>query len=476
MFIKTLIMTQLSFRELFFFSSAVLLFLNSCDKPFKDNDYTAYFGGEVSNPKTSYVLLYKDSTLIDTIPLDKNNRFYKKFDSLTPGLYTFKHDPEYQYVYFDKNDSLMVRVNANDFDNSVVFCGRGEEKNNFLMELYLKNEKDRSGMYEIFDYDLNKFEKNIDSSYTSAKQFAATHKQEQQWSDDFDAYVQASVDFPYYAKKEIYPQAHKIRTGKNILNELPKDFYGFRKKIHFNDDQITNYSPFVRYLTVMLNNIAASETVSGQNSSDAALELNIRKLNIADSLFTSQKIKNSVLNNIAFMYLLEDQHIQNNKKFLDRFYTLSTDNKEEKQIRKIGDAVQLLKAGNRLPDIMLFNDKDEKVAANSLFKKKTVVFFWTEKAKSHIISAHKIAKNLAKKYPNVAFIAINLDEDQQEWKTELANYNFEQVQEYRVADFEALKAKWVITKIHRTLIINADGTIANAFTNLFDVKFEDNLK
>ena len=81
-------------------------------------------------------MFLKDDEVIDTIYLDKNNRFMHKFDSLAPGLYTYKHNPEYQYVYFDKNDSLMLRVNTFDFDNSVVFCGRGDEKNNFLMELF----------------------------------------------------------------------------------------------------------------------------------------------------------------------------------------------------------------------------------------------------------------------------------------------------------------------------------------------------
>ena len=83
-----------------------------------------------------------------------------KFDSLTPGLYTFKHHPEYQYVYFDKNDSLMLRVNTFDFDNSIVYCGRGDEKNNFLMELFLKNDADRSLMYDKFDKDVKSFIKN----------------------------------------------------------------------------------------------------------------------------------------------------------------------------------------------------------------------------------------------------------------------------------------------------------------------------
>ena len=38
-------------------------------------DYTAYFGGEVINPQSNYVLFLKDNKVIDTIFLDKNNRF-----------------------------------------------------------------------------------------------------------------------------------------------------------------------------------------------------------------------------------------------------------------------------------------------------------------------------------------------------------------------------------------------------------------
>ena len=107
--------------------------LFSCGKKFKDDNYVAYFGGEVTNPTNPYVLFCKDSEIVDTIPLSKENTFFIKFDSLSPGLYSFKHEPEYQYIYFEKNDSLMVSINSKDFDQSIVFSGRGEEKNNFLM-------------------------------------------------------------------------------------------------------------------------------------------------------------------------------------------------------------------------------------------------------------------------------------------------------------------------------------------------------
>ena len=92
------------------FSFIILSTLTSCKKVFSEDNYVAYFGGEILNPQEKFVLFLKDDEIIDTIYLDKNNRFMHKFDSLAPGLYTFKHNPEYQYVYFDKNDILMVKV------------------------------------------------------------------------------------------------------------------------------------------------------------------------------------------------------------------------------------------------------------------------------------------------------------------------------------------------------------------------------
>lgn len=65
----------------------LLTLLSSCKNEFKGNDYVAYFGGEIVNPNNPYVLFCKDNEVIDSIPLDKNNRFFVQFDSLAP-VYT----------------------------------------------------------------------------------------------------------------------------------------------------------------------------------------------------------------------------------------------------------------------------------------------------------------------------------------------------------------------------------------------------
>ncbi|AWA30902.1 hypothetical protein HYN48_12895 [Flavobacterium magnum] len=456
--------------------ACLVLLFGSCNKPFGNEDYTAFFGGEVSNPTSPYVLFCKDTQVIDTIMLRDDNTFFVKFDSLSPGLYTFKNEPEYQYVYFDKNDSIMVRINANDFDESIVFCGRGEEKNNFLMELYLKNEHEKKKIYDVFEYDYPHFKKNIDSAYASKEKFYHSKKESIQWNDDFDSYAKAMLDFNYYSKKEIYPVVHEMRTGVAMKRKLPGNYYAHRKTINYNDARLTEFSPYVKYLTYMLNNMALQKDLPNATEADKSLEMHVRKMHIADSLFQNRAIKNTILNNIAFTYLLEDQNIVNNKKFLDQYHRLSTDKSKHNEILKIGDAIQNLREGNELPTVGLVNLNNEQVDFKSLIHKKTVLFFWTRNLESHVIAAHKIILELIRKHPDYQFIAINVDRDQEEWRKDMANYKFDGIQEYRAADFELMKEKWVINKIHRTMILNADGTINNAFVSLFDAKFEDHLR
>lgn len=446
----------------------------SCDKKHSDEDYTAYFGGEVIDPQNNYVLFLKDNEVIDTIYLDKKNRFLHKFDSLSPGLYTFKHQPEYQYVYFDKNDSLMVIINSRDFDNSIVFCGRGHEKNNYLMEMYLLNEKDRSNMYDVFFRNSNDFIKNIDSSFAVRRKVYEQHKLKHEWSKNFDSLALASLELPHFFKKEVYPYAHKFISGENIIDDLPANYYNHRKSVDFNNPTFSNYYPFVNYVTSLLNNITFTDKKG--NIDEFTLENSIKKLNIADTLIKNQKIKNTVLNGLAMRYLLEDQNMYNNTTFIKRYLEISTDKKMQNEINKIAKSVHNLSVGKKLPFENFVNTDNQPVELENLISKQTVIFFCTTNADSHLKAVHKKVFNLNSKYPNVNFIAINIDDSYDEWKKKLAEFDHKNVVEIHANDFEKIKEDWVINKIHRTIILNADGTIKNAFVNLFDVNFEKNLE
>ncbi|MEN9323339.1 MAG: hypothetical protein RL699_1119 [Bacteroidota bacterium] len=450
-------------------------FLGSCKSDFKSDNYTAYFGGEVSNPTNPYMLFCKDNEVIDSVLLDENNRFFIKFDSLAPGMYTFKNEPEFQYVYFDKNDSIMVRLNAKDFDNSIVFCGRGDQKNNFLMELYLKNEADRNSIFDVFDYALPKFTAQIDASYNEKKKFYQQKKASIKWSNGFDLYAQSALNFAHYTKKEIYPLAHKMRTGEDVIEQLPASYFAYRKAINFNNPNLSNYAPFVSYLSHMLNNMGAINYHNHFSEVDLALKTNINKLKIADTLIKNEKVKNIILNNIAFTYLLEDQNMVNNQHFLDTYHQFSTDNSKKNEINEIGKAINNLNAQKQLPQVKLVDLANKPFDYRTLCQSKTILFFWTKNLTSHYIAAHKKAIELHKIHPEYTFVAVNLDPDVTEWQNLVAKYNFKGIVEVQAHSFEEAKRNWAIMKVHRTIILDSNTVIKNAFTNLFDVDFEKQL-
>ncbi|KOS05504.1 hypothetical protein AM493_05255 [Flavobacterium akiainvivens] len=440
----------------------------------KDDGYTAYFSGQVTNPKVPYVLFSRGNKVLDTIPLDKQNRFSIKFDSLTPGMYSFRHEPDYQYIYFDKNDSLTVTFNSDDFDRSVVFSGRGERKNNFMMELYTMNDADRHNAYDLYDLGYKEFMKAIDSVYSKKKAFYEKSKKDIQWSADFDFYAKSRTDFSYYSRKEYYPYIHVRRTGNNIKDSLPTDYYNYRKTINFNDKRLTTFSPFLRYLNSMLSNMAITRNFKNGNLKEDALVNNIEKLNIADSIFKEPSVKNQILNSIAFNYLLEDQNILNNQKFLERYMQLSTDRSKDNEIRKMSIATKKLKEGPRLPAVGLVDVNNKPVDLSKDIDKQTVIFFWTSCARAHLQNVHNHVALLKEKHPDVKFIAINVDKDA-EWKRVMASEPFVSDIQLRAVDYRELKDKWVFNKINRTIILNADGTIKNAFTDILDPKFGDEL-
>ncbi|MBC7523414.1 MAG: hypothetical protein H7239_03120 [Flavobacterium sp.] len=466
---------MLSFSKTYIVPIILLSLLISCKKDFFNNNYVAYFGGEVLNPTTRYILFCKNNVVLDTIPLRSDNTFLKKFDSLTPGLYTFKNDPEYQYVYFDKNDSIKIHLDCKDFDQSLMFCGRGDEKNNYLMDMYLKNEKDKDKMFEVFDYDVQQFNESIENTNQKNINFYKSKKEEIRWNEAFDIYASAIVKFPYYTKKEIYPVIHKMRTGEDVLDKLPKDYYDFRKNIDYSNESLTDFSPFAMYLNYMLNNAGAINYHNHFSEIDLALKTNINKLKIADTLIKNEKVKNIVLNNIAFQYLLEDQNMVNNKEFLDTYHKISTDKSKKNEILKIGDAIQLLTVGKILPEVKLMDLSGKMVSSNDLIKGKTLFFFWSEKLNSHFIASHKKIIELKAKYPSYNFVAINLNDSEKDWRSNLAQHNFTNT-ELRCNNFEDIKSKWAITKVHRVIIVNADKTIKNGFSNLYDINFEKELK
>ena len=226
-------------------------------------------------------------------------------------------------------------------------------------------------------------------------------------------------------------------------------------------------------MSSMLNNIVLTE--SKGNLNDMSLENNIKKLEIVDTLIKNKHVKNLVVNNIANMYLLSDQCSINNGKFFTLYSKMVSDEKMKAKVMKTANNIKKLRDNNVLPEINLLDTNNKTVQINELFTKKTIIYFWTKQSDSHSFYSHKKVDELKAKYSDIDFIAININNTQEDWLKEIKSKKYNNSIELRATDFDELQNKWVINKVYRTLIINKNGTINNAFVSLFDANFESYL-
>lgn len=451
----------------------------SCQKNTDSASTTTYFGGQIINPNDDYVLLFKDDVLIDSIILDTNNRFLLQIDSLVPGLYNFKHKPEYQYIYFEPGDSILIRLNTLEFDESLVFSGKGSEKNNFLIDSFIENENEEGLMYDLYDLSPDDFEKAIDSLHNRRLNKYNTFLLNNKLSQNSRELIAAGIDYPFYTAKEVYPFMHKNKWGKPTMNELPDSFYGFRKEVDFNNENLSHFRLYINYMTFYFNNLSYEMCQKKCNEEilEKSLHYNIHKLALIDSVIAVDDIKNLLFRNTAYSYLFSNHAHLNDEKFLKYFFQYSTDQKHDKEIDNLYHNIQNVQKGRVLPTIYLYNANGDSVNIHktSLATKGTVYYFWSIYRQRHFRSLMKKIPLLREKYPEINFVGININDEPEKWLGLINLHNFDRENQYRTTNFNKMREILVMPTINKTIITDSKGRIVNAFANIYDATFEKQL-
>ena len=83
----------------------VTIILASCGQE-KKKSPNVFFAGEIVNPTSKQVFLYRNATVVDSVELDINNRFAFEVESIEEGLHHFNHGPENQVFHHCRSLNL----------------------------------------------------------------------------------------------------------------------------------------------------------------------------------------------------------------------------------------------------------------------------------------------------------------------------------------------------------------------------------
>ncbi|MFX0556867.1 transaldolase [Maribacter sp. CXY002] len=451
---------------------ALILLIFSCNTSNEESD-EVIFAGEIVNPTDEYVVLYKGSSVIDSAKLDGNNRFSFHLNSVENGLYHFNHKPEQQYVFLEKGDSLMVRLNTMYFDESLVFSGTNEELNNFLIEVFLADEEVEQTMYsEYYELEAADFSMKIDALRKEKLNVLDKLKTDADLSETAYEIAEASINYTFYKYKEIYPFKHKRKLKEDELHNLPKDFYAYRKAINYNNKNLIYLRPYYHFMKSHLGNLSymtCSKSCGKENGVITnQLHFNQHKLTMIDSLLAEKELRDNLFRNVAFDYLLrEHDEPDSSKIFIDEFQKVSGNNMHIKEIEKLYQGIRNIQPNSPVPAVKVLTMDSLEVSLTDITKNKNVVFyFWSATDKSHYENIFNRVRELEKMKPDYDFIGINIRTENNNWKAIVKNSKLTPGSQFRAGDFEQLSEKLILYPMNKCIIAK-DALIVDAFSNIY---------
>ncbi len=449
-----------------------LLTLFSCNQ-LVEKTSMVYFAGEIVNPTSSHVVLYKNDVVVDSAKLDDKNRFSFNLNGIDEGLYHFDHSPELQYVYFEEGDSVLIRLNTVEFDESLVFSGNGGDVNNFLIEMFLAFEDEETLMYSYYKLDADEFSGKIDSLRQMKLDVLNDLILENELSQNAIDIAQAAIDYNTYVYKEVYPFHHKKKTGNEVFHELDgSNFYSYRKDVNLNSKDLAFFRPYYDFMKNHFGNLtymACSKDCDMETITKSdRLHFNKHKLSMIDSLVKEEELRNVLFRNVAMDYLLKE-HMANQDcdKFIKKFSQLSSNERHIDEINDLYYGIQSLQPNKTLPNVSFLNTEGEKVALKDITNDgETVFYFWSGTQKGHFKNVSRHVEKLKNKHPEHKFVGINIRTPHAKWVQLVKENKLDSLTQFRGEDFDEIQRSFILSNLNKCVIAK-DTIVVNAFANLY---------
>ncbi len=98
------------------------------------------FTAKITNRNSDTLVIKGNDNFKQVIPINKKETFVASFDA-PKGFYVFSDGTESSRLYLKPNSEVNLTMNAKEFDETIVYKGKGVDESNFLAQQALRNEK-----------------------------------------------------------------------------------------------------------------------------------------------------------------------------------------------------------------------------------------------------------------------------------------------------------------------------------------------
>ena len=439
----------------------ILFFSNSCNN--KNSVDNFFLGGEIINPSSNYVNFYYNNIKIDSIELNSENKFFKNLENIQPGVYRIEHIPENQYIIIENGDSLWIRVNVEDFKESLSFSGRGSSKNNFLVDMSNLNDYENEFLSQIYNQGSYDYKIVIDSLMDEKKDIWELFNKSVNQRNLGRNITKASIKYNYYNKLERYA----LLRGREWSKDEREEYFSYRDEVNLNDSELSLFEPYVTYLMNFFNEktLDSGEVYSyAKNNTD----FNIKKLLIIDSQINDPYLKNNLARATAIEEILNFKNNDLHDEFIDYYTYVNTSNRYLDEITKLYNDIDKMKKGNVLPEVNILDFNGNTTSSSEEFLgSKTFIYFWSQTQMNHYRRTIRRVEELKQQYPQYRFVGICI-QPYTDMVSQAQNIlNLDLSNQFSFKDFESSSKDWVLTFLNKTIVTDEKVKIIDGFSNLF---------
>ena len=142
--------------------------------------------------------------------------------------YRIEHLPENQYIIIENGDSLWIRVNVEDFKESLTFSGKGSSKNNFLVDISNMDDYENEYLSRYYVEESDIFKSKIDSLMNEKLRIWDLFDKAVDQKKLSNSITKSSIKYNYFNKLERYA----LLRGTNWTRDKRESYYKYLSLIH----------------------------------------------------------------------------------------------------------------------------------------------------------------------------------------------------------------------------------------------------